>query len=181
MPVFLLGIDDGLNPAVLRRDSEEFREVVFSPLAKALARSGIRAIGEEPFWARFKVDGTEGERGSRWESDDFLYYAREVAVDDLGNTAPYLVFVDIWKRTCRDDETLVCIDVGASVHDSASGEPIVGAGLPEVRIPIPPGCEGACLGQLWHARSEALLHPLGAALGGFISKHLAHGTSRGGE
>ena len=110
VPVFVIGLDDGLSPAVIRRDSEEFKEEIFPPLAKALAWGGFRAVGEEPSRARFDVDGVLGERLSRWESHNFLHYASQVAVDDAGNTAPYLVFVDVWERVCRDDMTLVCVD-----------------------------------------------------------------------
>ena len=37
VPIFVIGMDDGLSPAVIRRNSEEFREVVFRLLAQALA------------------------------------------------------------------------------------------------------------------------------------------------
>ena len=180
VPVFVIGIDDGLNPALIRRNSEEFREVIFPPIAKALARGGFRVFGEEPFRARFNVDGVAGERLSRWESLDFFHHARQVAVDEAGNTAPYLVLVDVWERTCRDDMTQVCLNIGAQLHDVDSGEPVFGTGPPEIRIPIPTDCEGDCLWRLWHAQSEALLHPIGAALAQFMSDHLTHGTSRAG-
>ena len=36
VPVFLIGMDDGLNPFVMRRDSEEFKEVVFPLIARAI-------------------------------------------------------------------------------------------------------------------------------------------------
>ena len=168
VPIFVIGMDDGLSPAVIRRNSEEFREVVFRLLAQALARGGFRAVGEKPFRARFDVDGVPGERLSRWESHDFLHYASQVAVDDAGNTVPYLVFVDVWERVCRDDMTHICVDLGARIHETASGKHVFSAGPPELRIPIPPGCGGACIWQLWHTQSERLLHTLGAALSGFI-------------
>ena len=76
--MFVIGIDDGLSPAVIRRDSKEFKEKIFPPLAKALARGGFRAVGEESFRARFDVDGVPGERLSRWMSLDFLHHAPQV-------------------------------------------------------------------------------------------------------
>ena len=67
VPVFVIGRDGGLSPFVLRRDSKEFREVVFPSMAAALARVGIRAMAEEPFRARFNVDGVAGDSASRWD------------------------------------------------------------------------------------------------------------------
>ena len=77
---------------------------------------------------------------------------------DAGNTAPYLVFVDVWERVCRDDMSQVCLNIGAQLHDVDSGEPVFGTGSPEIRIP----------------------NPIGAALAQFMSDHLTHGTSRAG-
>ena len=91
VPVFLNGQDGGLSPFVIWRDSEEFKEVAFPPIARAMARKGVRAIREEPFRARFPVDSVPGERLGRWDAYDFLYYVGQVPVDDAGNTAPYVV------------------------------------------------------------------------------------------
>ena len=180
VPVFVIGSDGGLSPFVLRRDSKEFKEVVFPPIAEALARAGIRAVGEEPFRAKFNVDGIEGDFSSRWDCLDFLHFAPQVPVDDAGNTAPYAVCVDVWIRTCRDDATFFCTEIGASVHDTVSGERIFGTGQ-AVGYPIPSDDTGDSLLPLWIARSDALLRPLGAKLAGFFSEHLANGTSRGGS
>ena len=180
VPVFVIGSDGGLSPFVLRRDSKEFREVVFPPIAEALARARIRALGEEPFRARFNVDGIEGDFSSRWVCLDFLHYAPQVPVDDAGNTAPYVVCVEVWIRTCRDDATFFCTEVGASVHDVASGERIFGTGQ-AVQYPIPSDDTSDSLLPLWIARSDALLRPLGAKLAGFFAEDLANGTSRGGS
>ena len=177
VPVFLIGTDDGLSPFVMRRDSEEFKEVVFPPVARAMARNGLRAIGEEPFRARFSVDGVPGERLSRWESDDFLHYAGQVPVDDAGNTAQYIVFLNIWRRVCRDDATALCLDIGSDVHETASGERLFGPG-PDVRIPIPHDCKGDCIWSFWHAHAEALFHSLGAEIAALISQRLLEGTAR---
>lgn len=180
VPVFVIGSDGGLSPFVMWRDSPEFREVVFPAVAEALARAGIRAVGEEPFRARFNVDGSEGDFSSRWDCLDFVHFAPQVPVDDAGNTAPYVVCVDVWLRTCRDDATFICAEAGASVHDTASGERIFGAGQ-AAQHPIPSDYTGGGPWPLWLARSEALLRPLGAELAGWFSEHLANGTSRGGS
>ena len=180
VPVFVIGQDGGLSPFVLRRDSKEFREVVFPSIADALARVGIRAIGEEPFRARFNVDGVEGDFSSRWSCDGFVHFAPQVPVDHAGNKAPYVVCVDVWIRTCREDRDFFCTEVGALVHDAGSLESIFGTGRAEA-YPIPSDYTGDGLLPLWLARSEELLRPLGAKLAGLFSEHLASGSSRGGE
>ena len=180
VPVFVIGQDGGLSPFVLRRDSEEFRDVVFPPIAEALARVGIRAVGEEPFRARFNVDGIEGDFWSRWSCPDFVHFAPQVPVDDAGNKALYVVCVDVWIRTCREDATVACTQGGADVHESGSQESIFAAGFGE-QIPIPSDYNGDGLLPLWIARSEEILRPLGAKLADLFSEHLAKGTSRGGS
>ena len=124
----------------------------------------FRAIGEQPFRARFNVDGIADGRGSPWASGSCLHQAPQVAVDEAGNIAPYLVFVDVWDRVCRDDMTRVCLNIGAQLHAVASGEAVFGTGLPEIRIPIPTDCEDDCLWRLWHAQSKALHRHMGARL-----------------
>ena len=96
VPVFLLGSDGGLSSFVMWRDSKEFREVVFPSMAEALARVGIRAMGEEPFRARFNVDGVAGDSSSRWDCPVFVHFAPQVPVDDAGKTAQYVVCIDVW-------------------------------------------------------------------------------------
>ena len=178
VPVFVIGADGGLSPFVMRRDSKEFRELVFPRLAEAMALGGFRAIGEAPFRAKYNVDGVVGESCSRWDSLDFLHFADSVAVDEAGNTAPYLVAVDVWQRRCRDDETHVCLDFGASIHETASGERITVGGLSEeVRFPIPFPCDEACRWEFWQARSEELFHPLGAEVASRISEHMSARTA----
>ena len=177
VPVFVIGSDGGLSPFVLWRDSKEFKEVVFPRIAEALARVGIRAIGEEPFRARFNVDGVEDDSSSRWDCLDFLHFAPQVPVDDAGNMAPYLVCVDVWLRTCRNDATFLCSEGGAYVHDLASGERIFGTGQ-AVQYPVLPDYTGTSLWQQWVTRSDAFLHPLGAKLAGFFSEHLANALPR---
>ena len=180
VPVFVIGSDGGLSPFVMWRDSKEFREVVFPSMAEALARAGIRAMGEEPFRAMFNVDGVAGDFLSRWDCLDFLHFAPQVPVDAAGDTARYVVCVDVWLRTCRDDATFLCSVGGAHVHDAASGERIFRTGQ-AVQYPVLPDYTGTSLWQQWVTRSDALLRPLGAKLTGFFSEHLANGTSRGGE
>ena len=179
VPVFVIGSDGGLSPFVLRRDSKEFREVVFPSMAEALARAGVRTMGEEPFRARFNVDGVADDSSSRWDCLTFVHFAPQVPVDDAGNTAPFVVCVDVWIRTCRDDATFLCTEVGASVHDAASGEYIFGTGQ-AVRYPIPSDYTGDGRLPVWLARSEETLRPLGAKLAGLFSARLANGSvSRG--
>ena len=182
IPVFVIGQDGGLSPFVMRRDSEEFREFVFSRLAEALALEGFRAIDEAPFRARYPVDGVAGERLSRWHTVDFLYYANRVTVDEAGNTAPYMVIVDVWERRCHDDETYVCIEIGVAIHETASGERIAADGLGKaVRVHIPPPCDEACRWRFWEARSEELIHPLGAGIASRISEHLSADAAPAGQ
>ena len=179
VPVFVIGADGGLSPLVIWRDSEEFKEVVFPPVARALAQKGFRAIDEEPFRARFgDVDGVPGNRDNRWYSEDFLAFADEVSVDDVGNTAPYMVILNIWRRPCRDDANAVCVEIGSDVHETASRGRLFSPGA-AVSIPIPPGCSKAdCIwNHLWPARAKAILHPLGVKIATFISQHrLQSGT-----
>ena len=176
VPVLVIGADGGLSPFVIWRDSAEFKEVVFPPVARALAQTGFRVIGEEPFRARFgELDGVPGDRNSRWDSLDFLHFAREVSVDDAGNIAPYMVMLNIWRRVCRDDANAVCVDIGSHVHDTVSHERLFGPDV-EVSIPIPPGCSTAdCIRSLWPARAEALLHSLGTEIATLISQHIVEG------
>ena len=178
VPVFVIGADGGLSPFVIWRDSQEFKEVVFPPVARALARKGFRVIGEEPFRARFgELDGVPGDRHSRWDSLDFLHFAREVSVDGAGNTAPYMVILNIWRRVCRDDANAVCVDIGSYVHDTASRKRLFFGPGAEVSIPIPPGCGTAdCIRSLWPSRAEALLDPVGTEIGTLISRHIAEGA-----
>ena len=180
VPVFVIGSDGGLSPFVMWRDSKEFRDVVFPSMAEALARAGIRAIGEEPFRAMFNVDGVAGDFSSRWDYPVFVHFAPQVPVDAAGNTAQYVVCIDVWLRTCRDDATFLCSVGGAHVHDAASGERIFRTGQ-AVQYPVLPDYTGTSLWQQWVTRSDAFLLPLGAKLAGFFSEHLANGTSRGGE
>ncbi len=177
VPVFLIGADGGLSPFVIWRDSEEFKEVVFPPVAQALARKGFRAIGEESFRTKFNVDGVPGERLTRWYSEDFLHYAGQVSVDAAGNTAPYMVTLNIWRRVCRDDATAICIEVSGDVYETASRERLFSAGS-AVSIPMPPGCRRDCKRNLWPARAEDILHPLGARIATFISQHRLKSTTR---
>lgn len=182
LPVFVIGKDDGLSPKLIRRDSKEFREVVFRQLAQTMASKGLRAIGEAPFRAKYKVDGVEDVFGSprgRWESDHFLYYANRVTVDKAGNTAPYIVFVDLWLWGCRDEKTgdpvpFLCLDLGSAIHETASGAFIGGAGPSDnIQIPIPPDCKGPCDWRLWRTRSKALLHSLGMEVAARVLKHFS--------
>ena len=161
IPVFVIGQDGGLSPFVLRRDSKEFREVVFPSIAEARARVEVRAIGEEPLRARFHVDGIEGNSSSRWACEDYVHFAPQVPVDEADNTAPHVVCVDVWIRTCRDDANFFCTEVGALVHGAGSLESIFGTGRAD-SYPIPSDYKGDGLLPLWLARSEELLHPLGA-------------------
>ena len=177
-PVFLLARDGGLSPFILRRDSEEFRNAVFPAIAQALAQAGTRAIGEEPFRPRFNVDGIEGDFSSRWMSVDLLHVAPQVPVDDAGDMAPYLVFVVVWIRTCRDDTAWFCTETGASVHNPVSDKSIFGTGQ-DVRYPIPSDYAGGGLLPLWLARSDALLRPLGAELARFLSERLTQSEHHG--
>lgn len=177
VPVFVIGADGGLSPFVIWRDSKEFKEVVFPPVARALAGKGFRVIGEEPFRAKFgELDGVPGDRHSRWDSLDFLHFAREVSVDDAGNTAPYLVRLYVWRRVCRDDANAVCVDIGSHIHDTASRKRLFHGPGVDVSIPIPPGCSTAeCIRKLWPSRAEALLYPVGTEIARLISRHMADG------
>ena len=129
VPVFVIGSDGGLSPFVMWRDSKEFREVVFPSMAEALARAGIRAIGEEPFRSMFNVDGVAGDFLSRWDCLDFLQFAPQAPVDDAGNTAQYVVCIDVWLRTCRDDATFLCSVGGAVLDDLEQVAAVLGAEL----------------------------------------------------
>lgn len=180
VPVFFIGEDGGLSPLVLWCDSKEFRGVALSSIAEALARAGIRAIGEEPYRARFNADGVAGDSSSRWDCLDFVHFAPQVPVDDSGSTTTHVVCVDVWVRRCCDDGSFFCTEVGASVRDAASGEHILGTGQ-GVRYPIPSDYKGGGLQPPWLARSKDLFRPLGAKRAGLFSEHPANGTSRGGS
>ena len=177
VPVFLIGEDTGLSPFVIRRDSKEFKEVVFPPVAQAMAKEGLQAIGEEPFRAKFNVDGVPGECCDRWIARQFLYHANQVSVDDEGNTAPYMVTLSVWIRGCRDEEYLLCVAIYTTVYDTGSRERLFGAES-KIRIPFTADCRRDCALALWPPQAEATLYPLGMKIARFISKHRLAGGIR---
>lgn len=142
-----------------------------------MARKGLHAIGEAPFRAKFNVDDVPGDCCKRWYAEDFLHFAREVSVDDAGNTAPYMVTLNIWRRVCRDEANAVCVDIGSDVYDTGSRERLFGPGS-AVSIPIPPGCGRDCIRCLWPAQAKAILHPLGVKIATFISQRRLESSTR---
>ena len=79
MPVAVIVATFAAGPAPAQHD------VVFPLVAQAMARKGLRAIGEEPFRARFSVDGeAAAARGDRAQSTRWRPLTTEGFDEDFG-------------------------------------------------------------------------------------------------